>query len=104
MNLSKEAQEKMKEIQAIEDRYGFIPFRMGITHLVDAGHKNLDDETVEEGVKQILAQGESDKANGIRSFFTPDLRCAILRCSGELAKFSVMTLFAYIKEHVHVDI
>ena len=104
MKLSKEAQEKMKEIRAIENRYGYIPFRLGITHLADVGINNLDDESVEEGVKQIIAQGEADKANGIRSFFTPELKCAILRCSGELAKFSVMTLFAYIKEHVHVDI
>ena len=103
MKLSKEAQEKMKQIQAIEDRYGFMPFRMGITYLVDVGHKNIVDESVEEGVRQILAQGETDKSNGIRSFLAPELQCAILRCAGELAKFSIMTLFAYIKEHVHVD-
>ena len=104
MELSKEAQAKITEIQAIEKKYGYIPFRLGFTHLVDVGINNLNDISVEEGIKQILAQGKSDKANGIRSFITPDLKCAVLRCSGELAKYSVMTLFAYIREHVVVDI
>ena len=104
MKMSKEAQEKMSEIRALEDKYGLMPFRVGLTHLVDVGISNLDDDSVEEGIKQILAQGELDKANGVRAFISPKFKCAVLRCSGELAKFSVMILLAYIKAHFVVDI
>jgi hypothetical protein len=104
LTISKEAQEKMAEIRAIEEKYGYMPFRMGLTHLMDTGINNLDDDSVEEVIRQIIAQGESDKANGIGAFISPELKCRILRCSGELTKFGVMTLFAYIKEHVVIGI
>jgi len=29
---------QMKDIQNIENKYGLVPFRMGLTHLVDVGH------------------------------------------------------------------
>ena len=51
MKLSKEAQENMKEIQALENKYGLIIFRTGLTHLVDVGHSNLDDNSVDECIK-----------------------------------------------------
>ena len=92
----------IQAIRDIEDSYGLVLFRMGLTHLVDAGHRNLGDDEVEEGVRQIMAQGEEDKANGTVSVMTPEYLCAVLRCAAELARFSVWTLFAYIKEHVVV--
>jgi len=101
--MSKETQEKMKEIQALENKYGLILFRMGLTHLVDAGFSNLDDNSVKEGIEQILAQGEIDKADGKISIMTPEFKCEILRCAFDLTKFSIWTLFAYIKKHVVVD-
>jgi len=76
---------------------------MGLTHLVDVGHQNLTKENVEEGIKQILVQGEEDKANSKRSFMTPEFQCEILRCAAELAKFSPWTLFGYIKKYVVVE-
>jgi hypothetical protein len=102
--MSKETKEKMQEIQNIENKYGLILFRAGLTHLVDTGVCNLDDNSVEEGIKQIIAQGELDKANGVKSFITPEFQCEILRCSAELAKFTIWTLFCYIKKHVVVQL
>ena len=104
MKLSKEAQEKMKEIQALENKYGLIVFRAGLAHLVDVGLNNFDDDSVEEGIRQILKQGEVDKSNGVMPIMTPAFQCEILRCTADLAKFSPWTLFCYIKKHVVVDI
>ena len=104
MNLTKknEKAEDFRNIKNIEDKYGLIRFRMGLTHLVDIGICHLDDDAVEEGIKQIMAKGEEDEANGIVSVMTPEFKCEILRCAAELANFSPWTLFAYIKKHVEI--
>ena len=101
--MTKEMDEKMKEIQAIENKYGLMLFRMGLTHLVDAGVSSFDDNSVEEGIKQIVAQGEADEANGVKPIMTAEFKCEIMRCSAELSYFSIWTLFRYIKEYVVVD-
>jgi len=62
----------------------------------------LDDATVEEAIKQIMAQGEADKVAGRITVMTPEFQCEIVRCAAELAKFSVWDLFAYIKECVTI--
>ena len=103
MKMSKETQEKMIEIQALENKYGLALFRMGLTHMVDTGHRNLTENSVDEGIKQIIAQGETDSANGITAFISPEVLCEILRCAFDLSKFSIWHLFAYIKKHVVVD-
>ena len=90
----------IQAIQAIENKYGLTLFRMGITHLADAGHRNLGEAEVNEGIEQIMAQAEIDKAKGKTSVMTPEFQCGILRCAAELSKFSIWTLFEYIKEHV----
>lgn len=95
--------ENLKEIRNIENKYGLVLFRMGLSHLVDVGHRNLTDENVEESVQQIMTQGEKDKANGKIPVMTPEFQCEILRCAAELAQFSIWTLFAYIKKHVEVS-
>lgn len=94
---------KMKDIRDIEDKYGLMLFRMGLTHLVDVGVRNLNVDDVEESIKQITAKGEADKANSIVPVMTPEFQCEIVRCAAELARFSIWTLFAYIKEHVVIS-
>lgn len=101
--MTNEAKEQIKEIRNIENKYGLFPFRMALSHLVDVGHSNLTEENVEDGIKQIMSQGEEDKANGKISIMTPEFQCDILRCAAELAGFSIWTLFAYIKKHVVVS-
>lgn len=95
---------EMKEIRNIENKYGLVLFRMGLSHLVDVGHRNLTDENVRESVEQIMAQVEEDAANGKLSVMTPEFQCEIIRCAAELARFSIWTLFAYIKKYVEVSI
>lgn len=95
---------EMKEIRNIENKYGLVLFRMGLSHLVDIGHRNLTDENVRESVEQIMAQVEEDAANGKISVMTPEFQCEIIRCAAELARFSIWTLFAYIKKYVEVSI
>ena len=104
MKLSKEAQAKMKEIQSLEARYHPMAFRMGLVHLVGAGHENFDEASVDTGLKLISDEEDADNASGKKSFITPDFKREILRCAAELAKFSILELFAYIKKHFVVDI
>ena len=68
---------KSKEIQgieAIENKYGLVVFRTGLTHLVDVGVRNLTDENVEDCIKQIMAQEESNAADGKISIMTPNFQ------------------------------
>jgi hypothetical protein len=93
---------KTQEILAIEDKYGLVLFKMGLTHLVDVGIRHLTDEYVKEAVEQITADGEADKAKGVSPIITAEFQCAIIRCASELTKFSPWELFAYIKEHIYI--
>lgn len=94
---------KIKEIKNLENKYGLVLFRMGLTHLMDVGIRNLNDDNVEESIQRIIAQGEADKANGIVPIMTPEFQCEILRCASELAKFNIWDLFMYIKKHVIIS-
>ena len=94
----------MKKIRDIENKYGLLLFRMGLSHLVDVGHRNLSDEDVREAFEQIMAKAEEDTANGIMPIMTPEFQREIVLCAAELAGFSVWTLFGYVKKHVHISI
>ena len=91
----------LNEIKDIENKYGLILFRMGLTHLIDAGHRNLDDESAAECIRQILEKAENDTEH--RSIMTPDFQCNVVRCAAELAKFAIWDLIAYIKKYVTVN-
>ena len=95
--------ENMRNIQNIENRYGLIPFRMGLIHLMEIGSENMNDAAVEDCIKQIIAQGERDRANRVHSIMSPDFQCHIVRCAAELSQFSPWTLFTYVKKHVYID-
>lgn len=95
--------ENIGKIKNIENEYGLVLFRMGLSHLFDAGHRHFNDGDVEVDIAQIMAEGEIEKANGVRSMITPEFKCEIVRCSDELAPFSIWTLFTYIKKNVDVS-
>jgi hypothetical protein len=95
--------QKMKEIAGLENKYGSVLFRMGLTHLVDVGVRHLTDDNVEASIRQIIAEGEINKATGVVTIMTPEFQCEIVRCASELAKFSIWELFAYIKKHVPIS-
>ena len=97
-----EKTDDIRGIQNIENKYGLVLFRMALTHLTDVGWSNLGDEAVEECIQQIMAQGDKDKIDGKVTFMTPEFQCNILRCALDLTRFSIWTLFAYIKEYVVV--
>jgi len=89
--------DRIAVIRALEDKYGMALFRMALSHLIDVGTRHLTDENaVAEDIKQIMAQGEADRANGVHSVMTPEFQCEIIRCAAELAQFSVWTLIAFI--------
>ena len=92
--------DNMAEIRKIEDKYGLIMFRMALSHLVDVGHRNFGDGEVEETIAEIMTQGEKDKTDGKITVMTPEFKCDIIRCAAELSKFSIWTLFVYIKKYV----
>jgi hypothetical protein len=100
--INSELKDRMNEIRNIENKYGLVLFRMGLSHLCDVGHRHLGDDEVESGVKQIMAQGKEDEANGKIPIMMPEFLCEVIRCAAELTNFTVWTLFAYIKEHVVV--
>jgi hypothetical protein len=93
----------MKEINDIENKYGLVLFRMGLSHLMDSGIRNFDDKLVADYIAQIMAKAEEDKANGVNPVMSPEFQCEIVRCAAELSHFSVWTLFAYIKEYVVIQ-
>jgi len=93
---------KTQDIKAIENKYGLVLFRMGLTHLIDVGLRHLTDEIVNENIKRIMAKGEEDEANGVVTIMTAEFQCEILRCAAELGRFSIWELIAYIKKHVDI--
>ena len=93
----------MKEIEALENKYGTVLFRMALTYLADVGVRNLTEENVEESFVQIMADEESNKANGVVGVMTPEFQYEIVRCAAALAKFSIWDLFLYIKKYVHIS-
>jgi low affinity Fe/Cu permease len=94
---------KTQEISAIENKYGLVLFRMGLTHLADVGIRHLTDENVNEAIKQIAANDEAEQAGGIVTIMTAEFQFKIVQCAAELAKFNIWELFAYIKNHVAIS-
>ena len=96
--------DNLKEIQDIENKYGLILFRMGLSHLMDIGIRNMDDGYLDEAIKQILTKEEDYKATGKIAVMTPEFQMEILHCSFELSKYSIWTLFTYIKKYIEISI
>jgi len=95
--------DKTKEIQAIENKYGLVLFRMALTHLVDVGVRALDDEGVEESMRQIKARDEVYQNEGKIPVMTPEFQYEIVHCAAELAQIGIWDLFAYIKKFVQIQ-
>ena len=93
----------VKSIREIEDKYGYVMFRMALSHLMDVGIRNFSDENVATAIQQILVKDEESKSKNGVSIMGVDFQCEIVRCAAELSKFSVWELFYYIKKYVHID-
>lgn len=90
-----------KEIQKIEDKYGLLCFRMGLSHLFDCGHQNITEECVEKTKIQIMKEAEADTSGNI-SLFSPETQCHLMDIVLELAQFSLWDLLAYVKTNVEI--
>lgn len=89
---------KTNEIQAIENKYGMMLFRMAFTHLMDVGRRHMSDpELVAESCKTIR---ETTKPNSI---MTADFQCSIMECAAELTQFSIDDLLRYVKTDFGFD-
>ena len=95
--------ETMNNIRKIEDKYGLIVFRMGLTHLVDVGVRHLTDENIEETIAEIMEKEAQEKDSKRTPVITSAFQCEVVCCAGELAQFSIWSLFRYIKKNVVVD-
>ena len=95
--------DNIKAIQSLENKYGFVLFRMALTHLVNVGVRHFTDEDVEESIKQIIVEDEQIKTTGGVPIMTVEFQSDIVHCAAELAKFSILDLFLYVKKHIHID-
>lgn len=90
-------QESKKILNEIRNR-NEIMFRMSLSHLIDVGVRNLDDESVQKTCKAIQ---EKDDSN---SCITNDYLCDIVKTAGEIAKIDHIHILVYIQEEVFYDV
>lgn len=89
--------ESMKILDKVRRRDEML-FRMSISHLMDVGMRNLDDESVEKTCEAILKEDDS------KSFMTNGYKCAIVRTASELAKVDHIHLLVYIQREIDYDV
>lgn len=89
--------ESKREIDTIR-RYDEMMFRMAISHLMDVGVRNLDEENIERTCKAIQKEDDS------KSFMTNNFKCDLVRMAGELAKIDHIHLLVYIQREVAYDV
>lgn len=89
---------KTNKIQAIENKYGMMLFRMAFTHLMNVGHQHMSNpELLAESCKTIR---EKTKPNSI---MTADFQCSLMECAAELTQFSIDDLLRYVKTDFGFD-
>lgn len=89
--------ETKKELDDIRSESEMI-FRMAISHLMDVGIRNLDDESVEKTCEVIMGFDDS------RSLMTNEYQCQIVRTAAKIAKFNHLYLLAYIQKEMNYDV
>ena len=79
-------------------RYDEMMFRMAISHLIDVGIRNLDEENIKRTCDAIQKEDDS------KAFMTNDYKCDLVRMAGELAKIHHIHLLVYIQREVVYDV
>lgn len=80
------------QIRGISDKYGEVMFRCGLTHLVDVGGRNLqNDELVKEAIEEIR------KSTPDNSVMTADFQADIVNCAHDLAQLDIWDVLRYVK-------
>lgn len=85
-------------IRTIEDKYGLVVFRCGLSHLISCGAQALSDT---EEIEQAKFRIQEDTPKN--SIMTADFQCGIIDCAVELAGVETWDLFRYIQTDVAVD-
>lgn len=87
-----------RAILAIQDKYGLVLFRCGLTHLVSCGAQALQDaDEVAKCKKNIQDTTPGD------AIMSPDFQCSIVDCAVELSNVDIWDLFRYIQTDVVID-
>lgn len=86
--------ENKKKIEEIRNDVGEPMFRMAISHLMDVGIRNLDEENVR------LTCNEINKEDDSHSCMTNEFKCEIVKTAARLAQFSHIDLLVYIQREV----
>jgi hypothetical protein len=89
--------ESKKKFDDIRNRVGEPMFRMGISHLMDVGIRNLDKDLVEETCEKIMQEDDS------KAFMTNGFKCELIRIAYDLAQISHVDLLAYISREMFYD-
>lgn len=89
--------ESKKKFDEIRNRVGEPMFRMGISHLMDVGIRNLDKGLVEETCEKIMQEDDS------KAFMTNGFKCELIRTAYDLAQISHVDLLAYISREMFYD-
>lgn len=89
--------ESKKKFDEIRNRVGEPMFRMGISHLMDVGIRNLDKDLVEETYEKIMQEDDS------KAFMTNEFKCELIRTAYDLAQISHVDLLAYISREMFYD-
>lgn len=89
--------ENKKRIEEIRSKDEMI-FRMAISHLMDVGIRNLDEENIRLTCNAINKEDDS------KHFMTNAFKCKLVKMAGELAKIDHIDLLVYIQREVDYDV
>ena len=94
----------IRNIKKLEDKYGIMIFRMGLTALVDLGRNNLSDgRKADSFISGIMKQNDVSEYTDNTPIISAECQCEILRCATALTDFSIWDVFAYIQKYVHIE-
>ena len=86
------------EIDAIYQKYGHVPFRMGLQHMIMTGSNHFDNENVEAAKQECIEEENSTKAKGGIPIMTANYKISIILCAQELSKIETWDLLAFVKK------
>jgi len=89
---------RFPEIDAVYQKYGHVPFRMGLQHMIETGSNHFDDENVESAKQQCIEDEKTITAKGGTPIITASYQINILLCAQELSKIATWELLAFVKK------
>lgn len=90
--------ESEKVLNGIVGKYGEFLFRLGISHMIDAGIRNLTDESIKHTCEELMKQDDS------KMFMTNEFQCDIVKCAGEIAKIDHIHVLVYISKNIKYSV